>query len=108
MQRIGVLLVVHSSSDRPVKAFQQELLEAGYVEGRDIGIEWRSANGDYGQVPRLAADLIDRKVDVIVVETTVAARALKAATSTVPIVMVQVADPVGSGLVASLARPGGN
>lgn len=109
VRRIGVLLVTHSRSDQSaIKAFQQGLLEAGYCEGRDISIEWRSANGDYAQVPGLAADLIDRKVDVIVVETTVAARALQAATSAVPIVMVQVADPVGSGLVASLARPGGN
>jgi putative ABC transport system substrate-binding protein len=82
--------------------------DAGYVEGRDIVIEWRSANGSYDQVPRLAGDLVSSKVDVIVVETTVAARALQAATSTVPVVMVLVADPVGSGLVASLARPGGN
>ena len=108
MRRIGVLLVGHSPSDSPVKAFQQGLREAGYVEGRDITIEWRSANGDYDQVPRLAADLVRRKVDVIVVESTVAARALKGATSTIPLVMALVADPVGSGLVASLARPGGN
>ena len=101
-RRIGVLLVAHSPADSPVKAFQQGLLEAGYVEGRDIATEWGSANGDYAQVPRLAADLVHRKVDVIVVETTVAARALRAATSTIPIVMVLVADPVGSGLVASL------
>ena len=108
MRRIGVLLVGFSPSDSPVKAFQQGLREAGYVEGRDITIEWRSANGDYDQVPRLAADLVGRNVDVIVAETTLATRALKRATSTIPIVMADAADPVGSGLVASLARPGGN
>ena len=71
-------------------------------------IEWRSANGDYDRVPELVADLVQRKVEVIVVESTVAARAIKRATSTIPIVMAIVADPVGSGLVASLAHPGGN
>ena len=71
-------------------------------------IEWRSANGDYNRVPELAAELVQRKVDVIVVESTPAAQAVKRATSTIPIVMAIVADPVGSGLVASLAHPGGN
>ena len=71
-------------------------------------IEWRSANGDYARVPELVADLVQRKVEVIVVESTVAAQAVKRATSTIPIVMALVADPVGSGLVTSLAHPGGN
>jgi putative ABC transport system substrate-binding protein len=71
-------------------------------------IEWRSANGDYARVPELAADLVRRKVDVIVADTTFAAQAAKHATSTIPIVMTLVADPVGSGVVANLARPGGN
>jgi putative ABC transport system substrate-binding protein len=84
------------------------LRDAGYVEARDVVIEWRSANGDYDQVPRLVADLVQRKVDVIVVETTVAARAIKRATSTIPIVMALVADPAASGLVTSFAHPGGN
>jgi putative ABC transport system substrate-binding protein len=108
MRRIGVLLVAWSPSDPVAKAFQEGLRAAGYVEGRDITIEWRSANGDYDQVPRLAADLVSRNVDVIVGETSVAIKALQRATSTIPIVMTLVADPVGSGLVASLARPGGN
>ena len=73
-----------------------------------MAIEWRSANGDYARVPELAADLVQRKVEVIVVETTLAAQAVKRATSTIPIVMAVVADPVGSGLVTSLAHPGGN
>jgi len=73
-----------------------------------VVVEWRSANGDYDLVPPLVADLIQRKVDVIVVTSTPATQAAKRATSTVPIVMALVADPVGSGLVASLAHPGAN
>ena len=71
-------------------------------------IEWRSVSGDYARVPELVAELAQRKVEVIVVTTTIAAQAVKHATSTIPIVMVIVADPVGSGLVTSLAHPGGN
>ena len=71
-------------------------------------IEWRSANGDYDRIPELAADLVQRKVDVIVVEATLATQAVQRATSTIPIVLAVVADPVGSGLVANLAHPGGN
>ena len=106
-RRIGVLIVV-PPDDKDVQGLRQGLREAGYVEGRDVVIEWRSANGDYARIPELAADLVQRKVDVIVVETTVAAHAVKRATSTIPIVMAVVADPVGSGLVANLAHPGGN
>ena len=71
-------------------------------------IEWRLANGNYDLVPELAAELVKSKVDVIVTESTVAAQAVKRATSTIPIVMAIIADPVGSGLVTSLAHPGGN
>ncbi len=105
--RIGVLLT-SSTEDKDVQAFRQGLLDAGYIEGRDVVIEWRSANGDYARIPELAADLVKRKVDAIVVETTLATMVLKRATSTIPIVMAAVADPVGSGLVTSLAHPGGN
>jgi len=91
-----------------VRGFRQGLLDVGYVEGRDVVIEWRSAGGDYDRVPKLAAELVQRKVDVIVVDGTVATRAAKRATSTIPTVMALVADPVGSGLVASLGHPGGN
>ncbi len=105
-RRIGFLLVGLAPESKEVQPFQQGLRDAGYVEGRDVVIEWRS--GDYAQVPELAADLVQRKVDVIVVASTVAARAVKRATSTIPIVMAIVADPVGSGLVTSLAHPGGN
>jgi putative ABC transport system substrate-binding protein len=107
-RRIGVLLVAFSPESKQAQAFRQGLRDAGYAEGRDVVIEWRSANGDYARVPGLVADLVQRKVDVIVVESTVAAQAAKRATSTIPIVMALVADPIGSGLVASLAHPGGN
>jgi len=83
-------------------------LDAGYAEGRDVVIEWRSANGDYDRLPRLAAELIQSKVDVLVVESTLAARAAKDATASTPIVMAIVSDPVASGFVTSLAHPGGN
>jgi putative ABC transport system substrate-binding protein len=107
-RRVGVLVVSYSPESKEAQAFRQGLREAGYAEGRDVVIEWRSSNGDYARLSELATDLVQRKVDVIVVETTVAARAAKQATSTIPIVVAIVADPVGSGLVASLARPGGN
>ena len=107
-RRIGFLLVGWSPESKEVQQFRQGLLDAGYAEGPDVVIEWRSANGDYARVPELVADLVQGKVDVIVVDSTVAAQAVKRATSTIPIVMALVADPVGSGLVANLARPGGN
>ena len=105
---IGIILVGTTPDSKEVQAFRQGLRDAGYVEGRDVAIEWRPANGDYALVPEFAAELIQRKVDVIVVESTFAAQAVKSATSTIPIVMAIVSDPVGSGLVTSLAHPGGN
>ena len=107
-RRIGVLLVIFSPESREAQQFRQGLRDAGYSEGRDVVIEWRSANGDYARGPGLVADLVQRQVDVIVVETTRAAQAVNRATSTIPIIMTIVADPVGSGLVANLAHPGGN
>ena len=97
-----------SPERKEAQQFRQGLLDAGYTEGRDVVIDWRSANGDYARAPELAADLVQSKVDVIVVDTTLATRAVKRATSTIPIVMATVGDPVGSGLVANLAHPGGN
>jgi len=106
--RIGVLLVAFSPESKEALAFREGLRAAGYSEGRDVLIEWRSADGNYDRVAELVADLVQRKVDVIVVQSTLAAQAVKRATSTIPIVMTSPGDPVGSGLVANLAHPGGN
>jgi putative ABC transport system substrate-binding protein len=91
-----------------MEAFRKGLLDMGYSEGRDVVIEWRIANGNYDRLPYLASDLAQQKVDVIVAGSTQATQAAKRATSTIPIVMVHISDPVGSGLVASLSHPGGN
>ena len=107
-RRVGVLLVGFSPESRELQRFREGLQDAGYVEGRDVVIEWRFAKGDYTRVPDLIADLINRDVAAIVVDSTVATQLAKRSTSTIPIVMAHVADPLGSGLVTSLARPGGN
>jgi putative tryptophan/tyrosine transport system substrate-binding protein len=82
--------------------------DLGYIEGRNLFIEWRWAEGENKRFPSLAAELVALKSDVIVADSTPAAIAAKRATTTIPIVMVNVSDPIGSGLVANLARPGGN
>ena len=89
-------------------AFTRGMLELGYIEGKNIVYEWRFAELKYERLPSLAADLVKLKVDLIVAATTPPARAAQQATRSIPIVMASVADPVGSGLVVSLARPGGN
>ena len=100
-RHIGVLLVGLSPESKEAKQFRLGLRDVGYSEGRDVVIEWRSANGDYDRVPELVADLVQSKVDVIVQDSTVGTELTKRATSTIPIVMALVLDPVGSGLVRS-------
>jgi putative ABC transport system substrate-binding protein len=91
-----------------VEAFRQGLRELGYIEGKNIVIEWRHAEGKLDRLPALAAELVRLKVDVIVTGGGNATRAVKQVTSTIPIVMAQSVDPVADGVVTSLAQPGGN
>lgn len=107
-RHIGLLLAAWAPDGKEAQAFREGLAEAGYAEGRDVVIEWRWAEGDYKRVPEMAADLVRSKVDVIVTDTTIGTRALQRTTSTIPIVMATVADPLGAGFVASLTHPGGN
>jgi putative ABC transport system substrate-binding protein len=88
--------------------FLKGMNDFGYIEGRDFVMEWRFVAGDFSRLPELAADLVASKVDVIIAGFTGAALAAKKATATIPIILGYTADPVGSGLVESLARPGGN
>ena len=107
--RIGVLLPGTPTSFAPrTKAFVEGLQDLGYVEGRTVAFEWKWGQDRVDRLPDLAAELVGSQVDVIVTGGTVAARALKNATRTIPIVMAMVGDPVGAGLVESLGRPGGN
>ena len=106
--KIGLLVPYSTGSDARLKAFRQGLRELGYVEGQTIRIEYRWADGNFEKLPELAADLVHSKVDVIVSAVTQASIAAKNSTATIPIVMIGVSDPVGAGLVTSLARPGTN
>jgi putative tryptophan/tyrosine transport system substrate-binding protein len=91
-----------------VEAFRQELSKLGWIEGKNISVAYRFAEGKNDRLPQLAADLVRLKVDLIVVASGPSALAAKGATTSIPIVMTSHADPVAAGLVASLARPGGN
>ena len=107
--RIGYLTVSSLSANAArIEAFRQGLRELGYVEGKNIVIEWRSAEGKFERQGELAAELVRLKVDVIVTSGPTMTRAAKEATVTIPIVMAFDSDPIGNGFVASLARPGGN
>jgi putative tryptophan/tyrosine transport system substrate-binding protein len=107
--RIGLLIGSSESFVAPyIEIFRQALRALGYVEGQNIAIEYRYADGKYERLPVLAADLVRLKVDVIVTEGTPPSHAAKQATTTIPIVMTVTGDPVETGLVTNLARPGGN
>ncbi len=107
--RIGYLSATSPSANvGRIEAFRQGLRELGYVEGKNIVIEWRYAEGKFDRLPALVAELVRLKVDVIVTSGPQSTRVAKEATVTIPIVMGFDPDPVGGGFVASLARPGGN
>jgi putative tryptophan/tyrosine transport system substrate-binding protein len=107
--RIGYLTNTSLSGNAArTEAFRQGLRELGYVEGKNIVIEWRYLEGKPDRLLSLAAELVRLKVDIIVTAGPLATRAAKEGTSTIPVVMAQDPDPVGNGFVASLARPGGN
>jgi len=108
MPWIGYLGTSPSAIAARIEAFRQGLRELGYVEGKNIFIEWRHVEGKPERMSELAAELVRLKVDIIITGGPPATRAAKEATVTIPIVMTQDTDPVGNGFVASLARPGGN
>ena len=105
--RIGWLSTAAGPIDT-IEVFREQLRRLGYVEGRNLSIEYRWAAGKDERLPEMAADLVRLKVDVIVAQASISVAVAKRATSTIPIVMASVADPLGPGLIASLARPGGN
>ena len=106
--RIGYLLGTTREQEPALEAFLEGMRALGYVEGQNLVMEYRAAEGQYERLPALAAELVRLPVDVLLAAITPAALAARDATTTIPIVMAGVGDPLGSGLVASLARPGGN
>ena len=105
---IGVLVIGNISPEEFWREFRQGLRDLGYIEGQNIRFEFRSAEGQINRLPELAAELVRLKVDVIVTWFTPTAVAAKQATREIPIVMAETGDPIGTGLVMSLPRPGGN
>jgi len=108
LRRVGVLLVGLSPESKAAQHFRRGLRDAGYSEGRNVIIEWRYAQGDYRRVSGFLDEFIRSNIEVMVMDSTLATEAAKRATSTIPIVMALVLDPVGSGLINSLSHPGGN
>ena len=108
MPTVGALVIGHTDPEEFWRVFRQGLRDLGYVEGQNIRLEFRSAEGQANRLPELAAELVRLKVDVIVTWFTPPTQAAKQATRQIPIVMADAGDPVGMGLVASLGRPGGN
>ena len=107
--RIGYLATASGATELPyIEAFRLGLRELGYVEGKNINIEYRYAEGKFERLPELAEELIRLKVEILVVPSATAAQAAKKSNVTIPIVMTRAGDPFSRGLVASLARPGGN
>ena len=108
LARIGALALTHADAEGLTKALRNGLREQGYIEGQNFSLKISSADGITDRLPELAAELVLLPVDVIVAAFTPCVLAAKHATTTIPIVMAAVADPIGAGLVQSLARPGGN
>jgi putative ABC transport system substrate-binding protein len=108
LARVGALVLTNADAQSLGRSLREGLRELGYAEGQNFTFEFRSADGNADRLPALAAELVRLPVDVIVATFTPCALAAKQATTTIPIVMAAVADPVGIGLVRSLARPGGN
>jgi putative ABC transport system substrate-binding protein len=107
--RIGILETVSLASNaKNIDALRRGLRELGYIENQNYTLEYRSADGDAGRFPALAQELVKLRADLIVTRGTPAARAAKSATESIPIVMAAIGEPLGMGVVASLARPGGN
>src|SRR5215472_10819915 len=108
ISRIAILVQTQVERKHLIDAFKQGLYELGYVEGQNVAFEIRSAEGETDRLPKLATELASLQVAVILADTTVAVHAAKQATNKIPIVMGSPGDPVGTGLISSLAHPGGN
>jgi putative ABC transport system substrate-binding protein len=110
MYRVGILSVGYDPSSVPqyYEPFRQSLADSGYVEGRNVSFAYRWARGDPNRLPALAIELVRLGVDVLFAVSMPTNRALAEATTTIPIVVISAGDPIDAGLVASLARPGGN